>query len=64
MCFMNIVFGFLYHCVFLSFDLGAGVGRPVLELRHRVVSYREFIWTPKNCTQLFDMKFHPGGNEC
>ena len=24
----------------------------------------EFIWTKKICTQLFDMKFHRGGNEC
>ena len=30
---------------------------------HRVVSYREFIWTKKICTQLFEMKFHRGGNE-
>ena len=28
------------------------------------VSYREFIWSKKFCTQLFDMKFHRGDNEC
>ena len=31
---------------------------------YRVVSYREFIWSQKFCPQLFDMKFHRGGNEC
>ena len=31
---------------------------------HRVVSNREFKWTKKIFTQLFDMKFHRGGNEC
>ena len=30
---------------------------------HRVVSYIKFIFTEKFCTQLFDMKFHGGGNE-
>ena len=25
---------------------------------------REFIWIKKFCTQLFDLKFHRGGNEC
>ena len=31
---------------------------------HRVVSNIEFIWTKTFCTQLFEMKFHRGGNEC
>ena len=34
-------------------------------LYHRVVSYRELVqMDQKICTQLFDMKFHRGGNEC
>ena len=30
---------------------------------HRVVSYREFMWSKKLTTQLYNMKFHRGGNK-
>ena len=29
-----------------------------------VCSYRELIWSKKICTQLYDLKFHIGCNEC
>ena len=40
------------------------ISQKTKEAWHRVVCYREFIWTKKFYTQLFNMKFHRGGNEC